>query len=406
MSHPTTREQTHMSNRLNLLAPEVLENPYPFFAELRKRPLCQVDPGGLWAVSRYEDALHVFKNPQLFASEAFKRALQPPWVGQNPTAQSILVMDPPQHGRMRALVSRGFTPAAIAELEPMIRAKAESLTARLLEQRGGDFISTFAVPLPAAVIGHLLGLDESLTARFKEWSDAQGAISAIAPDDLQSQQWVLRCMREMRGYLEQVLEQRRRQPGSDMVSTLLQAQVEGKALSELELLSFLFLLLVAGLETTANLLGSATLWLTQHPEMLQRLRAEPALISAFVEEALRYDSPGQVAFRMTTQEVELGGVRLPPHSVLMLLLGSFCRDEQYVPEPDRFLLERPLQSMPFGHGIHFCLGAPLARLEARVALEVLLPRIRQLSRSPGPLEYNPSIQLRGLKRLPVEVLPA
>ncbi|HZI03078.1 MAG TPA: cytochrome P450, partial [Archangium sp.] len=188
---------------------------------------------------------------------------------------------------------------------------------------------------------------------------------------------------------------------------LIQARVDGEALTEAELMAFLFLLLVAGFETTVNLLGNAAVLLADHPELLERLRAEPALVPSFIEEVLRYESPAQSTFRLTLEEVELGGVRLPQHSVLILLLGSASRDDAYVPEGERFLLERPQRgNLAFGHGVHFCLGAALSRLEARVALEALLPRIRSLSRGPEPLQWAPSIQLRGLTRLNVEVSPA
>lgn len=396
-----------MSTRPNLMAPEVIANPYPLFAELRRKsPVCQVDPGGLWAVSRYEDVTYVFKNPQLFSAEGLARALEPSWLQRNPLARSLPAIDPPDHTKLRALVNRAFGPAMLSQLEPWIRVTAEELAQSLIEQRTADFMSGFAVPLPAAVIGHLLGLDASLYTRLKSWSDDLVSISSTLESDTQKHEQIRRTAAEMESYLREELEQRRRAPGSDMISNLLQAKVDGKALTDEELMSFFFLLVVTGLETTANLLGSAALWLTEHPEMLERLRAQPALIPAFVEESLRYDSPALGAFRMTTQETLLAGVKIPPRSMLILLLNSAARDEEYVPEPERFLLDRPVQSLPFGHGLHFCLGAALARLEARLALEALLPRVRRLTRAPGPVEWNFNIQIRGLKRLSVEMVAA
>jgi cytochrome P450 len=397
-----------MSGRLNLVHPEVLANPYPHFARLRRdSPVCQVDPGGIWAVTRYADVMHVLKNPQLFSSAGLQRSMLPPWLDHNPVAHSLLVMDAPQHGRLRALVSRAFGTSMLTRLEPLLRATAGQLVDAMLAQRTVDFLPALALPLPAAAVGHLLGLDASLYARFKLWSDDLGAVSATAEADHEGQKRIRHTIQEMEHYLREVVAERRRTPREDLVSALLQARVDGEALTDAELMAFLFLLLVAGFETTVNLLGNGAVLLADHPELLARLRAEPALVPSFIEEVLRYESPAQSTFRLTLEEVELGGVRLPQHSMLILLLGSASRDEAYVPDAERFVLERPQRgNLAFGHGVHFCLGAALTRLEARVALEALLPRIRSLSRGPEPLQWTPSIQLRALTRLPVEVSPA
>ncbi|REG29401.1 cytochrome P450 [Archangium gephyra] len=397
-----------MSGRLNLVLPEVLSNPYPHFARLRRdSPVCQVEPGGLWAVTRYADVMHVLKNPQVFSSAGLQRSMLPSWLEHNPIAHSLLVMDAPQHGRARALVSRAFSTSMLTRLEPALRTTAEQLVSALVAQRTVDFLPALALPLPAAAVGLLLGLDPSLFPRFKRWSDDLGAVSATSESDHEGQKRIRHTIQEMEHYLREVVAERRRAPREDLVSALLQARVDGEALNDAELMAFLFLLLVAGFETTVNLLGNGAVLLADQPGLLERLRAEPALVPAFIEEVLRYESPAQSTFRLTLEEVELGGVRLPQHSVLILLLGSASRDEAYVPEPERFILERPQRgNLAFGHGAHFCLGAALTRMEARVALEALLPRIQRLSRGPEPLQWTPSIQLRGLSRLPVEVTPA
>ncbi|WNG45446.1 cytochrome P450 [Archangium minus] len=397
-----------MSERLNLVHPEVLANPYPYYAKLRRdAPVSQVEPGGLWAVTRYADVIHVFKNPQVFSSSGLQRLMEPSWLGYNPMAHSLMVMDAPHHGRARALVSRAFGTSTVARLEPMLRATSEKLVSALIAERSVDFIPAMALPLPAAAIGHLLGLDASLHSRFKHWSDQLAFISATADSDLEGQQRIRHTLQEMEHYLRDVVEARRREPSDDMVGGLVQARVDGEALTDKELVSFLFLLLAAGLETTVNLLGNAVMLLADMPELLERLRAEPALVPSFIEEVMRYETPGKATFRLTLEETELGGVRLPRHSLLVILMGAACRDEAYVPNAEKFLLGREGQgNLPFGHGAHFCLGAALARLEARVALEALLPRIRGLSRKQEPLRWIPSIQVRGLTTLPVEVVPA
>jgi cytochrome P450 len=393
-----------MSTRLNLVAPDVMANPYPHFAELRRNaPVCQVEPGGVWAVSRYADAIHVFKNPQIFSSAGLQRSMQPPWLNHNPLAQGLLVMDPPQHTRTRALISRAFGPSMLTRIEPMLRTTTEQLVDMLLSQRSMEFISTCAPRIPAAAIGYLLGVDASLQKHFKHWADQLAAVSATSESDHEGQQRIRDAIQEMEGYLREVVEQRRRQPAQDMVSILL----EGNALSEEELMAFLVLLLVAGFETAVNLLGNSMTLLAERPELLERLRGQPDLVPSFVDEVLRYESPAKSTFRLTTQEVELGGVKLPQHAVVIVLLGSACRDDAYVPDGEQFLPDRKTQSnLPFGHGLHFCLGAALARLEGRVVLEALLPRIRGVARKQEPLEWLPSLQIRGLKRLPVEFTPA
>lgn len=397
-----------MSGRFNLYSPEVWSNPYPFYAELRRNnPVCQIEPGGLWAVTRYDDVHHVLKNPQLFSSEGLRAATQPAWLDKrNPISDSILVLDPPNHTRLRALVTRAFGPTGMARLEPFIRSLSASLTAQLMERREVDFMQAFALPLPAGVLGQLLGLDLSLASRFKRWADDMVNIGTTSPENTAQQARLRATLDEMEGYVNEVVEKRRREPGEDLVSDLLRARVDGEALTQAELMGFLFLLLVAGLETTVNLLGICALTLADHPDVMQRLRADNTLIPRFVEEVLRHESPSQSTMRVTTAETELGGVRLPAGSVLMVLKGSANRDETYFPEPDRFDLDRPnTRSLIFGHGIHFCLGAQLARLEAKIALETLLAHCGRLERKPGPVQWGLAVTTRGPAVLPVLAHP-
>jgi cytochrome P450 len=398
-----------MSNRLNLMAPEIRDNPYPVFAELRRNaPVCQVEPGGLWAVSRYEDVVHVLKTHQSFSSEGLRLTTEPAWLGRsNPLNDSILFMDPPKHGRLRALVSRAFTPAALARLEPALRAQAEELVTGLLNRRSVDFVENFAMPVPASVIGSLLGMDPSLHSRFKSWANDIVAIGGTAPDNLPMQEQCRRTVEEMVTYLQQVLNSRRTALREDMLSELIQARIDGESLTNEELLGFLVLLLLAGLETTANLLSHSARMLAAHPDMMARLRADPSLIPRFIEEVLRYEPPVQASLRVCTEDVVLGGVHLPRGSAVLALQGSATHDERHFPDPERFDIDREgPQNLPFGHGIHFCLGAPLARLEARVALEVLLARVGRMELRTERIDWAPSLTIRGVRTLPVEVWPA
>jgi cytochrome P450 len=398
-----------MSNRLNLMAPEIRDNPYPCFAELRRdAPVCQVDPGGFWAVSRYEDVVHVLKSHQLFSSEGLRLAIEPPWFGRtNPISSSMIFQDPPKHGRLRALVSRAFTSTTLARLESGIRARAEELVTGLLNRRTVDFVEDFAMPVPASVIGALLGLEPSLHSRFKLWANDIIAIGGTHPDDTRQQEQCRRTVVEMETYLQQVLDSRRAALGDDMVSELIRARIDGESLTNEELLGFLILLLIAGLETTANLLGHSARMLAAHPDVMARVRANPALIPRFIEEVLRYEPPSQATLRVCTEDVVLGGVHLPKGTPVLALQGSATHDERHFPEPERFDIDREgPQNLPFGHGIHFCLGAPLARLEARVALEVLLARVKRLELRTERVDWTPSLTIRGIRTLPVEVWPA
>ncbi|QRK04207.1 cytochrome P450 [Archangium violaceum] len=397
-----------MTVRLNLFAPEFRANPYPFFAELRRQPtLSNVDPLGFWAVSRYADVLHVLKNPQLFSSTGNRAPAEPEWLGRsNPFADSMVMVDPPRHTRLRALVNRSFGPTALSRMEPRIRAYAEQAAAELTLGRPVDFVESFALRVPAAVIGELLGLDASLHPRFKRWADDINNTSSTPPDAHEWHAQIRGTYAEMEQYLKEVIAERRRAPREDMISDLLAARIEGEALTDAELLGFLFLLLIAGLETTVHLLGHAALVLAERPDVFARVRADRSLIPRFIEEVLRYEPVAQTLLRLTTAETELGGVRLPAGSHVMLLLGSACRDEAQFPNSESFDLDREgSQSMPFGHGIHFCLGAPLARMEARLALNALLDRCGGLVRDAAPVQWHASIVVRGPTVLPLTVLP-
>ncbi|WP_224362853.1 cytochrome P450 [Hyalangium versicolor] len=395
-----------MSPRLNLLAPGVRANPYPHYAELRRSsPVCQVDPGGLWAVTRFDDVTAVLKNPQLFSSEGMRRATCPSWLEDPPFAHSMVVQDPPVHGRLRALVGRAFGPTALSRMEPWVRNLAESFAAQLPAGQPIDFIDAFSRPLPAGVMGELLGLDVSLQPRFARWADDLTSTSSVQPGDTRRMEQIRTTVREARGFLSEVLAQRRRRPGNDMVSDLIATRVEGDALTEAELLSFFFMLLIAGLETTTHLLNHSVRMLIEHPQVAERVRADLSLVPKLVEEVLRFEPPVHAIMRVTTAETELGGARLPAGAWVLVLLGSANRDESRFPDADQFRIDRPgPQNLPFGHGIHFCLGAPLARLEARLGLESLLSRFSAIA-SRGPVTWNLSLSVRGPRELPVELLP-
>ncbi|WNG14402.1 cytochrome P450 [Cystobacter fuscus] len=392
--------------RVNILAPEFRADPHPRYAELRRdTPVVQVEPAGFWAISRYEDVAFVIKNPQLFSSQGFKAAWQPEWVGYNPLANSMLVLDGAGHSRLRALVSRAFNSSAISRLEVRIRKLANRLVDELAEKGEADAISSFAMPLPAFVIGELLGLDASLHHRFKDWSDDITSVTPV-PHGPEHAQRTLTAIADATRYISEVIEVRRRSPADDLVSDLIRAEVDGQSLTDREIVDFLVLLLIAGLETTVHLLGHSLLFLAERPEEQARLRAQPSLVPGFVEEMLRYEAPVQALLRVATSDVTLSGVRIPQGDVVLALLASANRDERHYTEPDRFDVHRGQPGLSFGYGVHYCIGAQLARMEARCGLEALLSRFSGFTRTSTELSWGQAITVRGPQRLPLRFIPA
>jgi cytochrome P450 len=311
-------------------------------------------------------------------------------------------MDPPRHTRLRALINRAFGASVITRIEPRVKQIAERITRELPEGQEVDFVEAFAVPMPMRVLGELLGLSPEVQPRLIRWAEELARFTSIGPSETARQESMRATVDEARGQFEQVLEEHRRHPGDDLVSDLIQARVEGERLSDTELLGFMFLLLIGGLETTLHLLSHSALRLHLQPELMRLLREQPALVPRFIEEVLRHEPPAQGVLRLTSEETELGGVRLPRGARLLLLMGSATRDEAWCPDPDRFDLYRPQpQTLPFGHGIHFCIGSQLARLEARLSLESLLSRFTHLSAGTQPVRWNSSLIVRGPSRLPL-----
>ena len=394
-----------MSDRPNLLLPEVRANPYSLYTELREKwRICQVDPGGFWAVSRHGDIQYVLSNPELFSSAGLRALLLPPWLGRNPLAESLLALDPPAHTRLRSMVAHAFGPRAIARMEPRVRAIARELTAGLADRRCADFMTEFAGPLPARVMAEILGLDASLHVHFKRWTDDVSAISPAITDPARVAA-IRTTMEEMEGYLREVILARRRTPADDMISDLVHPNGSGESLSDDELLAFLFVLLAAGLETTMYFLANALRVLIDRPQEIPRLVSNRALIPMFLDEVLRYDSPGHGTFRVATQPVELAGTGIPTGGVLLLLMASSNRDEQKFPHADSFDMDRSTDKvLAFGYDIHFCLGAALARLEGRVAFEELVLRFERFIGLATELQWNQSLTVRGPVYLPVEFI--
>jgi cytochrome P450 len=389
--------------RINLLDPAVRAAPYPTYARMRREsPICQIEPAGLWAVTRYVDVMTVLKNPQLFSSEGATAAFNPPWLDRNPLIGAMNTTDPPRHSRLRAFISRAFNTASINRLEPLLRQVAAQRVTDMLERRKVDLVHDFSQHIPAAAMMALLGLDPTHGTRFLTWANAFADLATLVLDE-NRQSEIRTQLREMGEYLRDVLEERRRNPGTDMLSELLSAEVDGQKLTHEELMSFCFLLLPAGIETTGHQLAVNCHMLMTRPEFQEQLRVDPSLIPLFGEEMLRYDPVAQGLFRMTTADTTLGGVNIPKNSIVLLVVASATHDETQFPDPERFDFNRPgPQHTTFGHGIHFCIGASLARMELRVALEELLTRAA-IAPAPEPVQWRLSLAVRGPVKLPAEV---
>jgi cytochrome P450 len=407
------------------LSPAWRDDPYPCYRALRDHAPVVLSPStNAWCVSRYDDVMYVLRNPELFSSRAMFTFLmnngsdgRPPltWgmlgflarfvfqVRMNPfgylTARNLIAEDGESHSVMRGIVNRGFTPRRIAAWEGKAQQLVDDAMAKLRRGEEFDLIHDLAVPLPVTIISEMLGIEPERQRDFKRWSDT--LIFAIAgpgrADPFQKK--IVDTFMQLLSYLKRITGQRKRQPADDLISLLVSEQEGEVALSTREVVQFVMLLLVAGNETTTNLIGNAATALLDHPGELARVAADPALVPGAIEEALRFDSPIQVVFRTATQDVELAGVKIPKGAYVAPLLGSANRDERRFPDADRFDVTRnPQGHVGFGFGKHFCLGASLARLEARVALAALAPELVRLERE-GPREVVDSFLVRGPRKL-------
>lgn len=387
-------------------------DPHARYAQLREeRPVARaVTPVGLpvWLVTRYDDARAALADPRLakdsdgFAAVIERQQLPPEAqaVFAQELSRHMLSSDPPDHTRLRKLVGRAFTVRAIAGLRPRVEAIAAGLADRMAAGPDEvDLLDAFAFPLPMAVICELLGVPEGERTSFRRWSNtlltSDGAVEARTAAGM-----------SMATYLTALVEEKRARPAGDMLSAIVAAAEDADRLSADETVSMAFLLLVAGHETTVNLIGNGVLALLRRPDRLAELRADPALVPAAVEEFLRLDGPVNLAtFRHTTEPVPIGGTTIPAGEVVLVSLASANRDPAHVVAPDELDWHRQVGHLAFGHGIHHCLGAPLARLEGEVAFRTLLDRFPDLALAADPdeLTWRQSILMRGLTRLPVRL---
>jgi cytochrome P450 len=361
-------------------------------------PLRHADTG-IWQVFAHADVQRVLADHEHFSSE---QALGPE-EANDPLAASMVLTDPPRHRQLRALVTEAFTPRSVTRMEPRIREIAQELLDAMRPAGAADFVQAFSYPLPARVIAELLGVPFDRRDDFRRWSD--DAVTSGMSVDLSDS---ARASAEQIGlFFFELMEQRRLEPREDLISGLLRAEVNGQRLHVPELIGFCVLLLIAGHETTANLLNHAVWCLTEHPEAASRLRQDPALVPRAIEEVLRFRSPVFGLARRAKIDTELGGRRIAAGDLLFAWISAANRDPAVFADPDRFDIERsPNRHIAFGHGIHFCLGGPLARLEAAVALPMVLAQLPNLRLSDDePPEEMESVVITGFRRLPVRYSP-
>ncbi|WP_327249666.1 cytochrome P450 family protein [Streptomyces sp. NBC_01320] len=388
--------------------PAFVADPYPLYRQLREDgPVRRaVIAGGLeaWLVTRYEDGIVALSDPRL--SSDVRDASDPRLLQRLPATEresvlrNMLRSDPPDHTRLRRLVSNAFTARRVAELRPRVQAITDRLLDAIVPVGSADLVEDFALPLPVTVISELLGVPVADRHDFQRWTDDMILQGAEPPDPARMNA----AWQQMHSYLTRLLEAKRARPGDDLLSALIATLDEENRLDEDELIAMAFLLLVAGYITTVNLIGSGIAALLAHPDQLQMLRKDPALLPGAIEEFLRYDGPVSPGIaRFAREDVSIAGVAVPRGATVLIASAIANRDPARFSEPDRLDITRQDNAhLAFGHGIHYCLGAPLARLEGQIAIGTALRRLPHLTLAvpPGELRWRPG-GLRGPERLPV-----
>jgi cytochrome P450 len=407
-----------MTLSFDLFAPAVLADPYPLYRTLRGQSPVFHGPEGQWVLTRYADVSAALNDPRLITGidvgrvQAFPEELRGTVAAlMRPLRMFMVSCNPPEHTRLRALVNKALTPPAVAAMRPQIEARVDELldaiVARADRSTGEgecDIVHDFAYPLPVTIISALLGLHAADHGRFHDWAyDLSVLWGPTSVPDVADR--VRRCERSvaaLREFFGDLIARRRAHPESDLISALIAAEERGAVLSEEELMWNCVLLLLAGHETVTDTIGNGLLALLRHPAELQKLRAAPEMIPAAVEELWRYDAPFQFMQRQAKEDLEIGGATIRSGERVWIMLGAANRDPELFPDPDRLDVSRPhFRQIAFGLGIHYCPGAPLARLEAPLAFAGLLRRLADIQLATDRLEWLPKLPNRGLKALPM-----
>jgi len=407
----TTVERVQTGAAFNPLEKGFAEDPYPQYRKLLEHdPVHRTRLAGGWVLTRYADISRALADSRFMADERKlpdfekirQRRIKAANLPDQPATQTMLRLDPPDHTRLRSLVNKAFTPRAVEKLRPRVVEIVDELLDAVAGKGSMDIMETLAYPLPVIVIAELLGVPPEDRDLLKRWSDA--IVLSLNPTDggVEAARKSYYAGQDMLAYIETIAEERRREPRDDLLSALLSAEEEGDRLTIEEVYSTTLLTLVAGHETTTNLIGNGMLALFRNPEQMELLRDDPSLAQRAVEELLRYDSPVQMTGRFVQEEVALDGHTAQPNQQVIMLLGAANHDPAQFTNPEKLDITRDEGSpLSFGHGIHFCLGAPLARLEGQIAIPSLLQRFPDLKLATDKVEWNGALILRGLKALPV-----
>jgi cytochrome P450 len=393
------------------------------YSELRERfPVYQTG-SNIWVISRFDDVKAVQSSPDVFSSrpnpyegesapadaemkpEVIERLMAlvadiPVDMAEMASAKTIAAADPPQHTRMRRIVSRGFTPPRIKEMTDAINGIVDRCLTGIGDESSFDVVERLAVPLPVEMICHILGIDRSEFGRAKHWSDAfAAAAGAEFSSPAERNELMLSTIKEFSAYFVPLIEARRAEPRNDLVSAMV-AAIDNESLSNVETLMVAITIMVAGNETSTNLIGNTVVELLTNRDQLQLLLDDPSLLPNAVDEANRLTAPIQFAFREATEETEVAGTTIPKGAIIALHMAAANRDPRRFDDPDRFLINRPAaKNLSFGHGIHFCLGAHLAGQEVRAAIGGLLPYLDRVKLADAPLQRNPTALLNGWQRV-------
>jgi cytochrome P450 len=390
----------------SVFSEEMRRNPFPFYDKFRAvSPVLYLEPFDFWMIFDYDGVKRTLEDHATFSSAA----VAPGSTGK--PLDWLIFKDPPRHGRLRALVACAFTPRVVASLESRIRQISQELLDEHVGRGEMDLAADYSIPLPLMVIAEMLGIPPRNQLQFKRWSDAILNLAETvtgSEEAAPAAQEFGRTTAEMDVYLKEALSDRQRSPQEDVLSKLAQAEVDGERLTHSEILGFFQLLLLAGSETTINLINNAVLCLLEHPEQLARLRENSELLPVAIEEVLRFRSPLQAVFRQTRCAVQLHGRTIPAGQLVLPVIGSANRDPSHFEEADCFHSARaPNPHLAFGHGIHFCLGASLSRLEARIALADILARLPRMElASDEPWEPRQAFHVHGPTHLPIRFKPA
>jgi cytochrome P450 len=387
---------------VDFFAPEVRADPWPFYARLREADPVHRRPDGDWILTRYADCQGVLADPRCSSNPAHESRPSEGSPARQAGSNLLLFLDPPDHTRLRRLVSKAFTPRRVEELRPRIAELVDALLDEVDGEPTFNLLEALAFPLPVIVICELMGVPAEDRDSLKEWSNAA---SRLLDPDVEGETLELGLLAGMglAGYFDALFEERRRQPQDDLVSGLVAAEEEGDRLSADELRAITVLLFIAGHETTMNLIGNGTYALLQHPDQLALVRDDPEMARSAIEELLRYDGPVHVIARVPTEDIDVGGTPIAAGERMVVALGAANRDPAQYPDPDRLDVTREdNRHLTFSHGIHFCLGASLARVEGQVAIPRLLQRFPDLALAAEP-SYREHLVLRGLTELQVAI---